>query len=132
MSLPDDEAGGGDPGRRGGDVGRARSRSKSSSSISSDGGADGSQMGGGAMRQRDDAVTAEQITGPDDKDAVRVSAATGEGLALLLERVDAMLHLGGGGGAGAEGGGGRRFAAKPANRYQYVRVLPGQSQQGYK
>lgn len=58
--------------------------------------------------------------GPLSKGAIRVSAATGEGLGLLLEKLDALLHL---------GGEGQRFAPKPLNRYRYVRVLPGQSQQ---
>ena len=57
---------------------------------------------------------------PYEDGAIRVSAATGEGLGLLLERIDAALHL---------GGDGRRFSPKPVDRYQYVRVLPGQSQQ---
>lgn len=58
-------------------------------------------------------------TGPLGKNAIRVSAATGEGLGLLLEKLDALLHL----------GGGSRFASKPLDHYRYVRVLPGQSQQ---
>ncbi|CAB1106275.1 unnamed protein product [Ectocarpus sp. CCAP 1310/34] len=71
----------------------------------------------------------EGRTGPDDEGAIRVSAASGQGLAHLLERIDAMLHLNG----GADGeGSGRRFSIKPIDRYEYVRVLPGQSQQGYK
>ncbi|CAM9501820.1 unnamed protein product [Ectocarpus sp. 6 AP-2014] len=71
----------------------------------------------------------EGRTGPDDEGAIRVSAASGQGLAHLLERIDAMLHLNG----GADGeGSGRRFSTKPIDRYEYVRVLPGQSQQGYK
>lgn len=57
--------------------------------------------------------------GPSGKNAIRVSAATGEGLGLLLEKVDALLHL----------GGGSRFGSKPLDLYRYVRVLPGQSQQ---
>ena len=57
---------------------------------------------------------------PSEDGAIRVSAATGEGLGLLLERIDAALHL---------SGDGRRFSPKPVDRYQYVRVLPGQSQQ---
>ena len=52
--------------------------------------------------------------------AIRVSAATGEGLGLLLERIDAALHL---------SGDGQRSSLKPVDRYQYVRILPGQSQQ---
>lgn len=71
----------------------------------------------------------EGRTGPDDEGAIRVSAASGQGLAHLLERIDAVLHLNG----GADGeGSGRRFSTKPIDRYEYVRVLPGQSQQGYK
>lgn len=71
----------------------------------------------------------ERRTGPDDEGAIRVSAASGQGLAHLLERIDAMLHINGG--ADVEGSG-RRFSTKPIDRYEYVRVLPGQSQQGYK
>ncbi|CAN0604565.1 unnamed protein product [Ectocarpus sp. 12 AP-2014] len=40
-----------------------------------------------------------------------------------------MLHLNG---DADEEGSGRRFSTKPNDRYEYVRVLPGQSQQGYK
>lgn len=86
--------------------------------------------GEGNYRQDKEATrggSAPPKSGPDDRNAVRVSAATGQGLGYLLERLDAMLHLSGG-----EGGGGRRFAAKPVDRYQYVRVLPGQSQKRHK
>ena len=58
-------------------------------------------------------------SGPLDEGAVRVSAATGEGLGFLLQRVDALLHL---------NPDNRRFAPRPLDRYRYVRVLPGQSQ----
>lgn len=70
------------------------------------------------MSKRSEASSTRR--GPSSGGAIRVSAATGEGLGLLLERVDALLHL---------GGDNRRFAAKPLDRYQYVKVLPGQSRQ---
>lgn len=67
-----------------------------------------------------DTPCASGNSGPFDEGAIRVSAATGEGLSLLLERVDALLHL------DADN---RKFAPRPLDRYRYVRVLPGQSQQ---
>lgn len=54
--------------------------------------------------------------GAESEDAVRVSAATGDGLKELLGRVDALLHV----------GGNPRLAPPPAERYRYVRTLPGQ------
>lgn len=51
-------------------------------------------------------------------DAIRVSASTGEGLAILLARVDALLHL----------GDNPRLAPPPSQRYRYVQILPGQEQ----
>ncbi|CAM9698865.1 unnamed protein product, partial [Scytosiphon promiscuus] len=41
----------------------------------------------------DTATPSTKKTGPDDEGAVRVSASTGQGLALLLEKLDAILHL---------------------------------------
>lgn len=58
--------------------------------------------------------------GPMGKDAIRVSAATGEGMGVLLQTLDALLHL---------DGDNRRFPPKPLDQYRYVRVLPGQSNQ---
>lgn len=54
--------------------------------------------------------------GVDNDDAVRVSAATGDGLKELLRRVDALLHL----------GGNARLAPPPSERFRYVQTLPGQ------
>lgn len=77
------------------------------------------EAGGGEERVNHVPVPSSR-TKPSEDGAIRVSAATGEGLGLLLERIDAALHL---------GGNGRRFSPKPVDRYRYVRVLPGQSQQ---
>eukprot|EP00903_Cladosiphon_okamuranus_P006921 g6736.t1 len=142
MSLPDDEGGltreGGDVGAAGissNDFGRVanlypNSSSSSGNNRSSRSAAGDSGEGGDgqdSIKEASRGGSAPPKSGPDDRNAVRVSAATGQGLAHLLERLDAMLHLSGGGDAG-----GRRFAAKPVDRYQYVRVLPGQSQERHK
>lgn len=133
MSLPDEAEGstreGGDVGAAaasGNDCGRvAISDANSSSNRSSRSTADDSDQADDRQeKQAGQGGSAPPKSGPDDRDAVRVSAATGQGLAYLLERLDAMLHLSGGEG----GGGGGRFVTKPVDRYQYVQVLPGQSQ----
>eukprot|EP00752_Nemacystus_decipiens_P006933 g6225.t2 len=105
-------------------ISNCSNRSRRSADDDSDGGNRGQEQGAGH------GGLAAPKSGPDDKNAVRVSAATGQGMAYLLERLDAMLHLSGG--EGGSGRGGRRFAKKPVDRYQYVRVLPGQSQHRHK
>lgn len=70
-----------------------------------------------AIRSSDNPC-ASNNSGPFAEGAICVSAATGEGLSLLLERVDALLHL------DADN---RKFPPRPLDRYRYVRVLPGQS-----
>lgn len=72
------------------------------------------------VKRSPDNPCASSNSGPFAEGAICVSAATGEGLSLLLERVDALLHL------DADN---RKFAPRPLDRYRYVRVLPGQSQQ---
>lgn len=133
MSLPD-ELDGGTPEGVGGRAANANANARGtdlgfldadSSSSSGTNGSSRSAADGGQENDAGRGDSAPPKSGPDDRDAVRVSAATGQGLAQLLERLDAMLHLSSGEGGG---GGGRRFAAKPVDRYQYVRVLPGQSQ----
>lgn len=107
------------------DIGRSRSSSSRSVDDHGDKGAGGQEKEGGR------GGSAPPKSSPDDRNAVRVSAATGQGLDVLLELLDAILHLSGGEGSGG-GGAGARFATKPADRYQYVRVLPGQSQHRHK
>ena len=140
MSLPDEVE---DLTLEGGDAGAAdtigndfgtrdipEAASSSSSGNRSSRSTDDSDKGGDRQeKEAGQGGLAPPKSGPDDRNSVRVSAATGQGLAYLLERLDAMLHLSGGEGGGGGGGvGGRRFATKPVDRYQYVRVLPGQSQ----